>query len=74
MSGGQVPELHQHSYEHRRPRRPTHLPRRVEPPPERSGPPDLTLFLYVGLGLLAILAVVAVPYVVAYLIRWITGG
>jgi hypothetical protein len=61
-------------YEHRRPRRPSHLARRVEPPPDRSGPPDLTLFIYVGLGLVAILAVVAVPYLIAYLIRWITGG
>ncbi|MDP9273240.1 MAG: hypothetical protein M3O93_06890 [Chloroflexota bacterium] len=74
MSSGPVPDLHQHPYEHRRPQRPRHLPRRVEPPPERGAPPDLTLFLYVGLGLVAVLAVVAVPYAVAYLIRWVTGG
>jgi hypothetical protein len=41
-------------YEHRRPHRPSHLPKRLTPPPERDGPPDLSLFL-------------AIPYVVGYL-------
>jgi hypothetical protein len=38
-------------YEHRRPQRPSHLPKRLSPPPERDGPPDLSLFLYAGLVL-----------------------
>jgi hypothetical protein len=54
-------------YEHRRPRRPSHLPRRLTPPPKRDGPPDLSLFLYAGLVLVIILLIVAIPYVVGYL-------
>lgn len=54
-------------YEHRRPKRPPHLPRRLTPPPEREGPPDLSLFLYAGLVLAIILVILAIPYVVGYL-------
>lgn len=54
-------------YEHRRPRRPSHLPKRLTPPPDRQEPPDLSLFLYAGLVLAIILVVVAIPYVVGYL-------
>jgi hypothetical protein len=54
-------------YEHRRPRRPTHLARRLTPPPDRSEPPDLTLFLYAGIVLALILVIVAVPYLIGYL-------
>ncbi|MGH2444853.1 MAG: hypothetical protein ACRDGD_02255 [Candidatus Limnocylindria bacterium] len=54
-------------YEHRRPHRPTHLPKRLTPPPERSEPPDLTLFLYAGLALAIILLVLAIPYLIGYL-------
>jgi hypothetical protein len=63
-----LPDVSQpHKYVHRRPTRPSHLPRRLTPPPERAGPPDLTLFLYAGLVLALILVVLAVPYVVGYL-------
>lgn len=63
-----LPDLSQpHPYEHRRPRRPSHLPKRLTPPPERSEPPDLTLFLYAGVVLLIVLLVLAIPYVVGYL-------
>jgi hypothetical protein len=63
-----LPDVSQpHKYVHRKPRRPSHLPRRLTPPPERPGPPDLSLFLYAGLVLALILVVLAVPYVVAYL-------
>ncbi|MEO5985723.1 MAG: hypothetical protein ABIW50_03800 [Candidatus Limnocylindria bacterium] len=63
-----LPDLsHPHPYEHRRPRRPSHLPKRLTPPPARSEPPDLSLFLYAGLVLLVILAIVAIPYVIGYL-------
>lgn len=54
-------------YEHRRPRRPSHLPKRLTPPPEREGPPDLSLFLYAGLVLALLLVIVAIPYVIGYL-------
>lgn len=54
-------------YEHRRPQRPSHLPKRLTPPPERNGPPDLSLFLYAGLVLALILVILALPYVVGYL-------
>ena len=62
------PDLsHPHRYEHRRPRRPPHLPKRLTPPPERDEPPDLTLFLYAGIVLAVILAILAIPYVIGYL-------
>lgn len=54
-------------YEHRPPRRPPHLPRRLTPPPERSGPPDLSLFLYAGVVLVLVLLVLAIPYLIGYL-------
>lgn len=57
----------QNKYVHRKPKRPAHLPRRLTPPPERQGPPDLSLFLYAGLVLVLILVVLAVPYVIGYL-------
>lgn len=67
-SRSRLPDLSQpHRYVHRKPRRPSHLPRRLTPPPERQGPPDLSLFLYAGLVLALILVVLAVPYVVGYL-------
>jgi hypothetical protein len=63
-----LPDLSQHKkYEHRRPHRPTHLPRRLTPPPERSEPPDLTLFIYAGIVLALILVVLAIPYLIGYL-------
>jgi len=69
-----MPELKEHPYEHQLPRRPARLPKRTEPPPERSRTPDLTLFLFAGLVLVAIVAFVAIPYVVAYLVLWLKGG
>ncbi len=63
-----MPDLTQpHKYEHRRPRRPSHLPKRLTPPPERAGPPDLSLFLYAGIVLALILVVLAIPYLIGYL-------
>jgi hypothetical protein len=69
-----MPELKDRPYEHQLPRRPARLPRRTEPPPERSGTPDLRLFLFAGLVLLGIVAFVAIPYAVQYLLLWLTGG
>lgn len=63
-----IPDLKQpHRYEHQRPHRPSHLPKRLTPPPERQGPPDLTLFLYVGIALALVFVVVAIPYLIGYL-------
>jgi hypothetical protein len=63
-----LPDLSQpNKYEHRRPRRPPHLAKRLRPPPERSEPPDLTLFLYAGLAIAFVLVLVAIPYVIGYL-------
>jgi hypothetical protein len=63
-----LPDLSQpHRYEHRTPRRPSHLPKRLTPPPERGEPPDLTLFLYAGIVLAVILAILAIPYIIGYL-------
>jgi hypothetical protein len=61
-------ELHMlRKYEHERPRRPSHLPKRLTPPPRRGDPPDLTLFLYAGLVLVLILVILAIPYLIGYL-------
>jgi hypothetical protein len=58
-----LPDLSQpHKYE-----RPSHLPKRLTPPPERAEPPDLTLFLYAGIVLALVLVVLAIPYLMAYL-------
>ncbi len=63
-----LPDLKQpHRYEHQRPHRPSHLPRRLTPPPERQEPPDLSLFLYAGMVLAVILVIVAIPYAIGYL-------
>jgi hypothetical protein len=63
-----MPDLSQpKKYEHQRPRRPPRLPRRLTPPPERPGPPDLSLFLYAGIVLAIILAIMAIPYLIGYL-------
>jgi hypothetical protein len=66
-------DLHQHPYEHRRPRRPARLAKRLTPPPARAQPPDLTLFLYAGIVLAVILAVLAIPYVIGYLVDVISS-
>ena len=57
-----------HPYEHQAPHRPSRLARRTVPPPEHPGPPNLRWLLYVGVALLAVLAALAVPYVIGYLI------
>ena len=69
-----VPELRPHPYQHQRPRRPRDLPRRTAPPPERHAPPDLRLLVYVGIALAAVLAALATPYLVAYLLEALNGG
>lgn len=63
-----MPDLKPHPYEHRRPRRPRYLPRRTKPPPERQEPPDLRWLIYIGVGLAAIMAALATPYVIGYLL------
>ncbi len=63
-----MPELRQRYYQHRRPHRPGHLARRTTPPPERQAPPDLTLFIYAGLALAVIVMLLAIPYLLQYLV------
>jgi hypothetical protein len=55
-------------YRHERPHRPANLPRRLRPPPERTPPPDLSWFLYAGIGLALIVVIVAIPYLVILII------
>jgi hypothetical protein len=63
-----MPDLTQpRKYEHQRPHRPSHLPKRLTPPPERAGPPDLGPFLVAGIVLALVLVIMAIPYVVGYL-------
>jgi len=60
-------------YEHHPPHRPAHLARRMTPPPDRPAPPNLRYLAYLGLALTAVLAALAVPYLVGYLIQVIGG-
>jgi hypothetical protein len=63
-----LPDLSEpNKYEHRRPRRPTHLPKRLTPPPERAAPPDLSLFLYAGIVIAIVLVILAIPGVIRLL-------
>jgi type VI protein secretion system component VasF len=69
-----MPELRPHPYQHQRPRRPRDLARRLQPPPERRAPPDLRYLLYAGMLLAAVLAALATPYLVSYLLQALNGG
>ncbi len=69
-----MPDLNPHPYEHQRPRRPRILPRRLKPPPDRQDPPDLRWLLFVGIALAAVMAALAAPYIVGYLLQAATGG
>ena len=63
-----LPDLSEpRKYEHQRPRRPSHLPKRLTPPPERAEPPDLSLFLYAGIVIAIALLILALPGVVQLL-------
>ena len=62
-----------HPYQHEPPHRPVHLPRRIKPPPKRQAPPNLTPFLIAGAALAAVMALLALPYLVGYLIQTIGG-
>ena len=71
--GRRVPELKQRPYEHQRPHRPSHLARRLKPPPERRAPPDLSLFLYAGIALAVVVVVLLVPYLIGYLVNLLSS-
>jgi hypothetical protein len=63
-----LPDLSEpRKYEHRRPRRPSRLPKRLTPPPERGAPPDLTLFLYAGVVIAIVLIILAIPGIIRLL-------
>jgi hypothetical protein len=63
-----MPELKPNTYEHQPPRRPLRLPRRLTPPPEHPAPPNLKIFAWVGLGLGIVLLVLALPYLISYVL------
>jgi hypothetical protein len=69
MSLDRLPDPRPNPYRHEPPRRPERLPRRTTPPPERRAPPDLSLFMYVGIALAALLAALATPYVIGYVVE-----
>jgi hypothetical protein len=39
----------------------------------RPAPPNLRYLLYVGLALAAVIAALAVPYIIGYLLQLVTG-
>ena len=55
-------------YRHQRPRRPPRLPKRLEPPPERHTV-DISWMIYIGIGLALLLALLAVPYAIGYIVE-----
>ena len=59
-------------YRHQRPHRPSHLPRRLDPPPERRTV-DLSWLIYIGIALALVMALLTVPYLIAYLIDVISS-
>ena len=59
-------------YRHRRPRRPPRLPFRREPPPERQRF-DISWLIYLGVVLALIMALLTVPYLVAYIVQVISA-
>ncbi|HEX2222121.1 MAG TPA: hypothetical protein VHK06_06310 [Candidatus Limnocylindria bacterium] len=60
-------------YEHRRPRRPSRLAKRLTPPPIRPGTPDMRWFLYVGIALAVLIVVLSIPYLIAYVVDVLAG-
>ncbi len=66
------PKRGDRGYHHERPRRPPRLPRRLEPPPERQTV-DIRWMVYIGFGLAAVMAIIAIPYVIAYIIEFLTA-
>ena len=55
-------------YQHKPPRRPHRLPRRLEPPPERQRV-DISWMVYIGIALALIFAILAIPYAMRYIIQ-----
>jgi hypothetical protein len=71
---GLMPKRRPHPYQHQRPHRPRDLARRMQPPPARGAPPDLRYLFYAGIVLAAVLAALAMPYLVVYLLQVINGA
>ena len=72
MPSLRLPSARPTKYEHTKPHRPSHLARRLKPPPLRSEPPDLTWFAYIGLALAVVVVVLVVPYLISYLVSIVT--
>lgn len=74
MKNVRLPDLSRPKpYEHQKPHRPSHLARRLRPPPERKAPPDLSLFLYAGMALAVLVLLVAIPYAIAFLVDMLSS-
>ena len=71
-AGGGEPKPSDRGYHHERPRRPARLPRRLEPPPERQTV-DISWMVYIGIGLALVFALLAVPYLIAYIVEFLTA-
>ena len=69
-----MPELRTHPAHHQRPRRPLHLSRRLTPPPLRPAPPDMRWMLYAGVVLAGAMVLLALPYLVTFVLRWVSAG
>jgi hypothetical protein len=67
-----LPSARPTKYEHAKPHRPSHLARRLNPPPLRPGPPDLTWFAYIGLALAVVVVILVVPYLISYVVSIVT--
>ena len=72
MANEPTPHRGERGYQHRPPRRPPRLSRRLEPPPERHTV-DISWMVYIGIGLAAIFALLAVPYIITYIVEFLTA-
>ncbi len=70
--GGSSEQPRERGYRHCRPRRPPRLPFRREPPPERQRF-DISWLIYVGIVLALVMALLTVPYVIAYVVEVISA-
>lgn len=73
MPSLRLPPARPTKYEHTRPRRPSHLARRLNPPPERKAAPDMTWFAYIGLALAFVVVILVVPYLISYVVELLSS-
>ena len=73
MPSLRLPTARPTKYEHTKPHRPSHLPRRLNPPPERPAAPDMTWFAYIGLALAFVVVILVVPYLLSYVVELLSS-